>query len=141
MPSIRQAGAIAAAQDAGTPRLLVVRAKQAPDEWIFPKGHIEPGETPEETALRELHEETGYDGRLLVRVGSVDYPSPSGPVHVEYYLVDAGERAGPGDGREVQWCSPQHARNLLSHEDARRLLDRAVALLNDARPDAGAFRS
>ncbi|HEX6307292.1 MAG TPA: NUDIX domain-containing protein [Longimicrobiales bacterium] len=133
MPSIPQAGAIAVERRGAAPRILVVRAKQTPDQWIFPKGHIEPGETPEEAALRELGEETGYDGRLMAHVGAIDYDGPRGPVHVEYYLVEAGGRSGIGDGRETRWCDPQQARALLSHAESRQLLDRALTLLTQRR--------
>ncbi|MDF7640078.1 NUDIX hydrolase [Bifidobacterium sp. ESL0784] len=42
-------------------------------EWCLPKGHIEKGETPEETAVREVHEETGILGEVVDSIATIDY--------------------------------------------------------------------
>ncbi|MFF2027579.1 NUDIX hydrolase, partial [Streptomyces sp. NPDC058171] len=41
--------------------------------WSLPKGHIEQGETAEQTAMREVQEETGIQGTVLASLGSIDY--------------------------------------------------------------------
>jgi 8-oxo-dGTP pyrophosphatase MutT (NUDIX family) len=41
---------------------LLVRPRLSGNEWVFPKGHIEPGESPEQAALREVREEAGVEG-------------------------------------------------------------------------------
>ncbi|MDP1171465.1 NUDIX hydrolase, partial [Klebsiella pneumoniae] len=41
--------------------------------WSLPKGHIEQGETAEQTAMREVEEETGIQGTVLAPLGSIDY--------------------------------------------------------------------
>src|SRR5882762_5876694 len=41
--------------------------------WSLPKGHIEEGETPEQTAIREVAEETGINGVVVAELGSIDY--------------------------------------------------------------------
>lgn len=132
MTSLPQAGAIAVRLlDDEPPRFLVVSAKRSA-AWIFPKGGIEPGESAEAAALRELREEAGYDGRILSAVGAAEFDGRKGPVHVEYYLVQAGREAGPGEDRDVRWCGYKEARRLLAHDDARRLLDRALEILEGA---------
>src|SRR5215213_7244397 len=57
MKVVRQAGAIVVRFDDDEPRLLLVTARRNPKTWIFPKGHIEDGETPAEAAVREAREE------------------------------------------------------------------------------------
>ena len=41
--------------------------------WSLPKGHVEQGETAEQTAIREVAEETGIHGHVLAALGSIDY--------------------------------------------------------------------
>src|SRR5699024_10593220 len=61
--------------------------------WSLPKGHIEAGETPEQTAVREVAEETGIFGRVVRPIGAVDYWFVAGNrrVHktVHHFLLDA----------------------------------------------------
>ncbi len=62
-------------------------------EWCLPKGHVEPGETLVETAAREVAEETGIVGRVLVELGTIDYwfATSNKRVHkfVHHYLLEA----------------------------------------------------
>ena len=46
--------------------MLVVRARLEPHHWVLPKGHIEPGETPDACARREIREEAGVEDRKSV---------------------------------------------------------------------------
>ena len=108
-----------------------MEAKQNRHEWIFAKGHVEPGESPADTAVRELREESGYDGRIIAPLGSLEFPARDEWVHAEYFLIETGERQGAGDGRDHRWLPYESARSLLSHSDARALLDRAARLLED----------
>ena len=59
--------------------------------WSLPKGHIEQGERPEETAVREIAEETGIRGDVLAALGNIDYwfSSENLRVHktVHHYLL------------------------------------------------------
>ena len=73
MPLIRQAGSIVFRLDSREPQVLLVTARRNPRNWIFPKGHIEKGETPEEAALRETREEAGVVGDLIAPAGILEY--------------------------------------------------------------------
>ena len=74
-------GAVVFTRVNGVPHYLLVRAKDQPQGCHgFPKGHMEPGETERETALREIFEETGVRVRLLEGFRAVtEYPLPTPP--------------------------------------------------------------
>ena len=74
-------GAVVFTRADGVPHYLLVRAKDQPVGCHgFPKGHMEPGETEEQTALREIFEETGIRVRLLDGFRAVtEYALPCPP--------------------------------------------------------------
>ncbi len=51
----------------------VLLIKNPSDVWTFPKGNIEEGENPEETAIREVFEETGVKGKIIAPIGKIRY--------------------------------------------------------------------
>ena len=55
------------------PEYLLVTSKSNPNKWIFPAGHVEPGETPEFAALREVREEAGITAEILYELGHIRY--------------------------------------------------------------------
>lgn len=122
---------------------LVVRGGQvlliAPREgrWQLPKGHLEAGEAPEQTAVREVREETGVHGRVVAPLPSIDYSYEVDrririTKHVDYYLmtyVDGSER--DSDPREViaaQWFAWEEALARLSFENEREVVRAAQRL-------------
>jgi 8-oxo-dGTP pyrophosphatase MutT (NUDIX family) len=129
-----QAGAIAVRGDRADAEVLLVRAKKDPTQWIFPKGHIEPGETPDAAALRELREEAGVVGALIGKVGESTFRSGTEDVRVDYFLVRFLATAQPSERRDVLWRRFNQAKSLLTFDDARRLLDVAERLLVEDAP-------
>jgi 8-oxo-dGTP pyrophosphatase MutT (NUDIX family) len=122
---IAQAGAIACRTADEGLLVLIVRAKKTPEHWIFPKGHIEAGESAEEAALRELEEEAGIRAEVLEAAGATEYPRGGEAMRVEYFFCRYVADAGKGDGRETRWCSPEEAEKLLSFSDLRRMARKA----------------
>jgi 8-oxo-dGTP pyrophosphatase MutT (NUDIX family) len=92
---------------------------------VFPKGHLEAGESNEEAALRELREEAGVDGTIVRAIGSLEFESGRERVRVEYFLVRYTREVPPAESRERRWCSYDEALELLVFPDARRLLQSA----------------
>jgi ADP-ribose pyrophosphatase YjhB (NUDIX family) len=127
---IAQAGAIAFKIANDSPLILLVRAKKNPQDWIFPKGHIEGGETAEAAAARELEEEAGIRGELLSLVGSLDFQSNDEMVSVAYYLFRFVAEVARTEERETRWCEYDEALALLSFRDSAELLKKALPLID-----------
>jgi 8-oxo-dGTP diphosphatase len=103
--------------------LLVHRPKY--DDWSFPKGKLEGGETWGEGALREVEEETGLRCSLGEEVGRTQYAVQQGPKEVRYYRMTCdGEPHAQNEVDEVRWVALDDARDLLTHDRDRRLLER-----------------
>jgi 8-oxo-dGTP pyrophosphatase MutT (NUDIX family) len=121
-------GIVVRSDDAGTPRFLVVTAKDNPTHWIFPKGHIERGESPDEAAVREVLEETGIQATLLTSLGTTRFSLNEDVIEVAFYLMRYCRSVGSGEGRSVRWCTYDEALALLSFEDIKALLRRSLVL-------------
>jgi 8-oxo-dGTP diphosphatase len=102
--------------------LLVHRPKY--DDWSFPKGKLEEGETWEEAAVREVEEETGLVCTAGEELGRTHYVVLQGPKEVRYYRMSCDDDArAQNEVDEVRWVPLADARELLSHDRDRRLLD------------------
>ena len=112
--------------------------------WSLPKGHIEAGETAEQTAVREVREETGITSEVVRSLGSIDYwfVADDRRVHktVHHFLLEAtgGELSDEDvEVTEVAWVPLGELDERLAHADERRLVRRAAELLS-GRPREGA---
>jgi 8-oxo-dGTP pyrophosphatase MutT (NUDIX family) len=104
---------------------LVYRPKY--DDWTFPKGKLEPGESEEEAALREVYEETGLGVELGRELGSVEYTDPKGrPKTVHYWVmaVSGGEFTPNREVSELRWLPLDEAPAQLSYDRDREILSR-----------------
>ena len=113
--------------------LLVHRPKY--DDWTFPKGKLDPGESFEDAAVREVEEEAGVRCVLGVELPSTTYVDTRGrPKIVRWWamdLADAGGYAGPdNEVDEIRWLPVDAARAQLSYDRDRPLLDALVAALD-----------
>ncbi len=121
---IDQAGAIAFRRRGRTFDVLLVTAKRDRMAWIFPKGHIEPGEAAEAAALRETREEAGVVGVAVGPAGApLEFRSKSEDVRVQYFLVEATGETTPEDDRGVRWVPQADAAAAVTHANARALLE------------------
>jgi 8-oxo-dGTP pyrophosphatase MutT (NUDIX family) len=113
-------------------------AGKGPGVWALPKGLIGRGEKPEETAVREVAEETGVQGRLLGKLGDVRYVYTWGGERifkvVSFYLLRysrgrLGELppATAHEVAEVRWLPLEEGPKLLAYEGEREMAERALA--------------
>jgi 8-oxo-dGTP pyrophosphatase MutT (NUDIX family) len=113
--------------------------------WSLPKGHIELGETAEQTAIREVAEETGIQGSVLAALGSIDYwfVTEGRRVHktVHHYLLRflAGELSDEDvEVSEVAWVPLRELPARLAYADERRLAEVAGELIDRLHSDGPA---
>ena len=140
MHVIAQAGGIVFRRHDRDVSILLVTSKKVAGNWIFPKGHVERGETEAAAALRETREEAGVDGVLLGPVGApVEYGWWGHRYRVQYFLIRATSESAATDGRTKQWLPFDEAVARLSDEGTRRLLEEARPgmIRGMERPDAG----
>jgi mutator protein MutT len=109
--------------------------------WSLPKGHIEEGETPEQTAVREVAEETGISSEVLRPLGTIDYwfVADNRRIHktVHHYLMQAvaGELSDADvEVTEVAWVALEELDERLAYADERRLVRKARELLVERVP-------
>jgi len=110
--------------------------------WSLPKGHIELGETAEQTAMREVAEETGIRGSVLAALGRIDYwfVTDGRRVHktVHHYLMrfSGGELSDDDlEVAEVAWVPVEELPSRLAYADERRLAQVADELIDKLQND------
>jgi 8-oxo-dGTP diphosphatase len=99
------------------------------DDWSLPKGKLDPGESFEEAALREVEEETGLRARLVRELPAVEYEVKGRPKVVRYWLMEVEADPGfvPNDEvDEVRWVEPSEALELLTYERDREVVSAAA---------------
>lgn len=118
-------------------RFLLVRRRNPPaaDLYAFPGGRAEPGETPEETAIRELFEETGLQGsepRLFETVELLPEDGrPESHFLLSVFRVEAApetEAVADDDALEAGWYLPEEIALLPVPESVRACVERLVSI-------------
>ena len=111
--------------EAGTEVCVVHRPRY--DDWTFPKGKLDPGESFEDAALREVEEETGLRCTLESELPSTEYrDNKDRPKIVRYWQMEVDEDPGfvPNDEvDEVRWLPMAEARELLTYDRDAELLN------------------
>jgi 8-oxo-dGTP pyrophosphatase MutT (NUDIX family) len=131
-------GAVLVRRINGRPMVAAIRPQGKPDgTWALPKGNLDPGETPAETAVREVLEETGVHGRLVEKLGDVKYTYTRRDGTrvfkiVSFYLLQAGRgRLGAiADEMRIEvadarWLPLEDAPRLLAYGGEREMAAKA----------------
>ena len=136
-PRVPQAGSIVYRKEGDRLSVLLVRSKKDPTIWVFPKGHIERGESPAEAAARETFEEAGVTGDFAGPIGApLEFQSGHETVSVQYFLIRAQSECASPELRDKQWLSVDDALKALVFESARDKLREALAALDRQTHDA-----
>ena len=120
-------------------REVVLNGRHSDGTWVFAKGTPDRGEEIEDTALREVEEETGLKVKIVAPIGTTDYwfAAPGERVHkiAHFFLMEpTGGDVSAHDHEydEVRWVSEDEARRLLSFDTYRDILDRAMIAAREA---------
>jgi len=125
MVRIEQAGAIVVRPGKASPRVLLVTARRNPRNWIFPKGHIEKGESRKDAAVREAREEAGVDGTVSGSAGTMAFEFGSNTYRVHYFVILTDDPGEEREGRRLRWCRYKQALRKLTYTETRDLLEDA----------------
>jgi 8-oxo-dGTP pyrophosphatase MutT (NUDIX family) len=121
----------------GRTMVAAIRPRGRDKVWALPKGHIDAGESAAETAVREVHEETGVEGRLVEKLGDVRYVYTWDGERifkvVSFFLLWAGRgRIGEIDESmrievaEARWLPLAEAPRLLTYGGEREMATKAL---------------
>ena len=128
---VRAAGGVVRRPRAGAdePEIALVHRPKY-DDWSLPKGKLDPGETFEQAALREVEEETGLRCELGPELGEARYRDAKGRSKlVRYWLMTPlGGGFEPHDEvDELAWLTPGEARERLTYDYDRDLVAQTAA--------------
>ncbi len=107
----------------------VVLRRNRNGHWLFPKGHIEAGETPEDAAIREAAEELGLRVELKGKAGEVRYFYGGEEYAVEFFVASVLEPTPEWEehlGTDAFLVAPEEALKILSFSDYSALLREAL---------------
>ena len=117
--------------DHGRVAIIARHSRSGHLEWCLPKGHIEKGETPQQTAVREVHEETGILGGVVESIATIDYwfTGTNQRVHklVHHFALRriSGELTVEGDpdheAEDAIWVDFDDLDDVLSYPNERKI--------------------
>ncbi len=152
LPSVEEtsAGGVVVDRAQAPPAVAVIarRNRAGRVEWCLPKGHQEGEETLEQTAVREVAEETGILGEVLAPLGTIDYWFSVGErrIHkvVHHYLLEAVsgdltiEQDPDQEAIDVAWIGFPDLETRLTFPNERRIAGAAVQRWSDLKPSGPA---
>ena len=123
---IRAAGGLVFRRTSKGNLKILVAHRPSYDDWSLPKGKADKGETPEETAVREVLEETGYHCRVVSAVSTTRHRINNGVKEVSWFamrpLPDSPGFKKNKEIDKIQWVTRKEAREILDYENDRNLI-------------------
>lgn len=117
---------------------VALTSRQQGQVWCLPKGLVEKGESREQTALREVKEETGLQGKIVEKIGEISYWYQSREERariaktVHFYLLECvGGNTEEHDFEveEVRWFLLEEAKTVLTYRSERETVGKAESIL------------
>ena len=112
-------------------RYLIVTAKNNPEQWVLPKGHVEGNDSLEDTASREVAEETGVLAEAVKPIGKTMFIVDSELVYIKFFAMkqssssmkkDPALSKGDTEKRKKVWCAYEEARAKLTFDQSKKIL-------------------
>ena len=132
-------GLVVSADDPSMVALISHRTRGGGEDWVIPKGHQEKGEGLEETALREVQEETGIQAEIIKKIGEITYSFRLGPVRIKktvhhFLMKQVGgslthEEDPEGEVLKAAWFPISKLEEVLAHDNERKVAMRAVDMM------------
>lgn len=99
--------------------LLLFRGKQ--QDWSFPKGHLEPGESPEEAMMREVKEETNLDVEIIQKLPEMIYENSRETVQLKMFLTRYKQGDVKPENRQdrLEWIPLEKVYDVLTHANLK----------------------
>ena len=116
-----------------TPELLLVSSRFNKSIWVLPKGHIESGESSDQTAVREVFEEAGVTARVVEFLLTSQQFVRGAAQQVEYYLLERLAEEKASEGRKIAWLVGDEAIRRLTFDEHRAVLTKGCARLEQSR--------
>ncbi len=130
----KSCGALVVRRGENEPQILLI--KHNGGHWAFPKGHVEAGESEEQTALREVKEETGLTVKLDTRYREMVTfsPAPRTIKDVVYFaatVVSGTETPQLTEVSDVRWVPFSEAERYITFENDRHLFQKIQAFIRE----------
>ena len=107
-------------------RILLVRAKNKPEQWVLPKGHIKAGEVAGVTVVREVYEETGVWAKPLNFSQVKEIKTPEETYKARFHLMQYIAQEKSQEDRETGWFSKREAMAALEFGESREFIEAAL---------------
>jgi 8-oxo-dGTP pyrophosphatase MutT (NUDIX family) len=142
----RSAGGLVLMRERGDYSGLLI-GRSTPRIWSLPKGHLEPNETIENAALREVQEETGIEATIIVKLSDIRYWFYANKMKhskiVHFFLmryVSGTPTPQEGEVDETLWARLDELPEMLTHVNERRLIEIAQNIVKEKSPADLGFR-
>lgn len=139
-------GLVLKRRDGGFEGLIIGRA--SPRIWSLPKGHVEPSESIESAAVREVHEETSIEADIIEKLSDIRYWFYSDKIKhskVVHFFLMRYVRGMPspqeGEVDEVAWVPLDELLSVLTHLNERRLATMAQNIVSERGAEGLGFTS
>ena len=126
--SLTHAGTVVFRQGEGETSYLVVSSSDGAN-WVLPKGHIDPGETAEIAALRELQEEAGIVGEITATLSVRQFKKADKELSIQYFLIREINATESIESRTIRWEKEAAAVQLLTFPEAQAALLEGIAVM------------